>query len=86
MAITPFFLSISETFPQVKVTKPYFGSCKFAANTRAFIAHSGYIGTSKVVDDESDGGATGNSSHVVGMWLSSKDEDGYAKVSVNLPR
>ncbi len=57
-----------------------------AVNTRAFIGHSGLLATSKFVDDDSDGGTTGNSTHVVGMWLSSKDEDGYAKVSVNLPR
>jgi len=42
---------------------------------QAFVAHSGYIHTSDVIG--------GNM--LVGRFLSSKDEDGYCKVSVNLP-
>lgn len=55
-----------------------------AVNTRAFIGHSGYLAAAKIVDDDSDGGSTGNQTHVVGTWLSSKDEDGYAKLRVDL--
>lgn len=46
-----------------------------AGTEQAFVAHSGYINTSDVIG--------GNM--LVGRFLSSKDEDGYCKVSVNLP-
>lgn len=46
-----------------------------AAGNNAVLAHSGYLHTSDVIG--------GN--QVVGKFLSTKDEDGYAKVSVNLP-
>lgn len=50
-----------------------------AAGNIAYVAHSGYIAPSKVVSDSS------SANHVVGRFLSTKDEDGYCKVSVNLP-
>jgi hypothetical protein len=45
----------------------------------AYVAHSGYFANSKVVGDDSDAVA------VVGKFLSTKDEDGFCKVSVNVP-
>lgn len=50
-----------------------------AAGNRAFVAHSGYIAPSKVFSDDS------GQSAVVGKFLSTKDEDDFCKVSVNLP-
>jgi len=49
------------------------------AGQRAYIAHSGYIANSAVVSDDS------TADPVVGRFMSTKDEDGYCKVSVNLP-
>jgi hypothetical protein len=49
------------------------------AGQLAYVAHSGYIANSKVVGDDSGAVA------VVGRFLSTKDEDGYCKVSVNVP-
>ena len=49
------------------------------AGQNAYIAHSGYIANSAVVSDDSA------ISSLVGRFLSTKDEDGYCKVSVNLP-
>lgn len=48
----------------------------------AFVGHSGLIATSMVVADQSDLSGEG---FVVGRFMSKKDEDGYAKVEVNLP-
>lgn len=45
------------------------------AGGNAFIGHSGNIATSNVA----------NNATVIGMFLSSRDQDGYAKVEVNLP-
>ena len=45
------------------------------AGQTAYVGHSGYISNSDFIG--------GNL--VVGRFLSTKDEDGYAKVSVNLP-
>lgn len=45
------------------------------AGSKAYLAHSGLVGTSDIIG--------GNIK--VGTWLSSKDEDGYAKLAVNLP-
>lgn len=45
------------------------------AGSKAYIAHSGLVGSADVV----------GCNEVVGKFLSSKDEDGYAKVSFNLP-
>jgi hypothetical protein len=49
------------------------------AGQKAYIAHSGYIANSKVVSDDSD------TDPVVGRFLSTKEEDGYCKVSVSIP-
>lgn len=49
---------------------------------RAYVGHSGYLATSDVATDDTD---TDGSTRVVGRFLSSKNEDGYVKVSVNLP-
>jgi len=49
---------------------------------RAFVGHSGLLGNADVATDHTDlTGAT----RVVGRWVTRKDEDGYAKVQVNLP-
>ena len=45
------------------------------AGNNAFVAHSGNFSSTDVI---------GNSP-IVGMFMSSKDQDGYAKVAVNLP-
>jgi hypothetical protein len=57
----------------------YPGSTPTAGAT-AYLAHSGYVHTSDVV------GASNPEDVVVGRWLSTKDEDGYAKLYVKLPR
>ena len=44
----------------------------------AYVAHSGYIGASNVDDTPGQG-------NVIGRFMSTKDEDGYCKVEVNLP-
>lgn len=49
------------------------------AGQRAYVAHSGYIANSKVVGDSS------TADPVVGRFQSTKDEDGYCKISVNVP-
>jgi hypothetical protein len=49
------------------------------AGQRAYIAHSGYIANSAVVSDDS------SVDPVIGRFLSTKDEDGYCKVSVSIP-
>jgi len=48
----------------------------------AFLAHSGNVAIADVSNDDSD--ATG-SKLVVGKFLSGADEDGYAKLYVDLP-
>jgi hypothetical protein len=48
----------------------------------AFVGHSGLIGVSMTIADQSDLSGEG---FVVGRFMSKKDEDGYAKVEVNLP-
>lgn len=45
----------------------------------AYVAHSGYIAPSQVYSDSSDATAK------VGVFKSTKDEDGFAKIAVNLP-
>jgi hypothetical protein len=49
------------------------------AGQNAYLAHSGYIAPTEVVSDDSV------VSSLVGRFLSTKDEDGYCKVSINLP-
>ena len=48
----------------------------------AFVGHSGLIGVSLTIADQSD---LSGESFIVGRFMSKKDEDGYAKVEVNLP-
>jgi len=45
----------------------------------AYVAHSGYIAPTDIVSDSS------TMSHEVGRFMSTKDEDGFCKVSINLP-
>ena len=45
----------------------------------AYLAHSGNLATSDIVRDETDG------TNIVGRFLSDVDEDGYAKVFIDLP-
>ena len=45
----------------------------------AYLAHSGNLAASDIVRDETDG------TNVVGRFLSDVDEDGYAKVFIDLP-
>lgn len=46
-----------------------------ANGSKAYLAPSGYLAAADVI----------GSNQVVGNWLSSKDQNGFAKVSVNLP-
>lgn len=57
----------------------YPGSTPTAGQT-AYLAHSGYINNSEIV------GASNSEESKVGRFLSTKDEDGYAKVYVKLPQ
>ena len=45
----------------------------------AYLAHSGNLAASDIVRDETDG------TNIVGRFLSDVDEDGYAKVFIDLP-
>jgi hypothetical protein len=53
------------------------------AGSIAYLAPSGFIGTSLLQTDS--GADFGRDVLKVGRFLSTKDEDGYCKVSVNLP-
>lgn len=53
-----------------------------APGDRAYVGHSGYIASADVATDDTD--LTGVE-RVVGRWETGKNEDGFAKVSVNLP-
>tara|TARA_A100001201_G_C4060673_1_gene192591 strand:+ start:611 stop:1108 length:498 start_codon:yes stop_codon:yes gene_type:complete len=57
-------------------------SCQTAAvaGEHAFVQFDGTIANSGCVNDD-----TGNSGASIGRFLSSVDEDGYAKVEINLP-
>ena len=46
----------------------------------AYLAHSGNLSSSAISDDVNDGSAS-----IVGRFLSDVDEDGYAKVYIDLP-
>lgn len=48
-----------------------------AVGNEAYIAHSGFIAPSDLIGD--------GDSLIIGAFLSGKDENGYAKVAVNLP-
>ena len=53
-----------------------------AAGNAAFLAHSGNLSTTDLSTDDSD---ADGSTRVVGRFLSGVDEDGYAKVFIDLP-
>lgn len=55
------------------------------AGQPAWVAHSGYIAPSDLTSG-SDNGTDGTTRRRVGRFLSTKDEDGYAKVAINLPQ
>lgn len=50
--------------------------------TRAWVGPSGYIATSDVATDAV---AANANKRVIGVWDTGKDQDGFAKVTVNLP-
>ena len=50
------------------------------AGAGAYLAHSGNLASSSIADDVGHGGH-----QMIGRFLSGADEDGYYKVSVNLP-
>ena len=53
-----------------------------AAGDLAYLGHSGNIATEDLSNDDTD---TDGSSRVVGRFLSSVDQNGYAKVFIDLP-
>ena len=53
-----------------------------AAGDRAYIGHSGYIASADVATDHVDSTGT---TRIVGQFVTSKDEDGFCKVTVNIP-
>ena len=63
------------------VTNSIEGASPAAGNT-AYVAHSGNLAASDLAND--DGDADG-STRVVGRFLSGVDQDGYAKVFIDLP-
>jgi len=52
-----------------------------SAGQTAYVGHSGYICSTDVATDSQFAAAH----RVVGRFLSIKDEDGYAKIAINLP-
>ena len=52
------------------------------AGDPAYVAHSGNLAASDLSNDDTD---TDGSTRLVGRFLSSKDQDGYAKVYIDLP-
>ena len=60
------------------VTSNLEGSTTSLAGKPAFIAHSGSFAQSDLTSDN-------NAAHIVGRFMSNVDQDGYAKVEVNLP-
>ena len=53
-----------------------------SAGDAAFVAHSGLLSVSDLSDDDTD---ADGSTRVVGRFLSGVDQDGYAKVYIDLP-
>jgi hypothetical protein len=51
-----------------------------AGGDNAWVGHSGFISNSDVATDDAD-----TVSRIVGRFLTAKDEDGFAKVSINVP-
>lgn len=62
------------------VTNKIYPAVTPTAGAAAYLGHSGLIHTSDVV------GASNSENVAVGRFLSTKDEDGYAKVYVKLPQ
>lgn len=52
------------------------------AGSLAYVAHSGNVAGSDIMRDDSD---MDGGSRIVGRWMSSPDQDGYAKLEVSLP-
>ena len=63
------------------VTNSLEGTSPSAGNT-AYLAHSGNLSASDLSNDDTD---ADGSTRVVGRFLSGVDEDGYAKVFIDLP-
>ena len=63
------------------VTNNLEGAAPSAGNV-AFLGHSGNLATSDLSNDDTD---ADGSTRVVGRFLSGVDEDGYAKVYIDLP-
>jgi hypothetical protein len=61
------------------VTNMIYPGATPTAGQQAYVAPSGYITNSRGI-------AGSTESQAVGRWLSTKDEDGYAKVYVKLPQ
>jgi|TARA_A100001201_G_scaffold142807_1_gene142074 hypothetical protein len=53
-----------------------------SAGDPAYVAHSGNLAASDLSNDDTD---ADGSTRLVGRFLSSKDQDGYAKVYIDLP-
>lgn len=53
-----------------------------SAGDPAYVAHSGNLAASDLSNDDTD---TDGSTRLVGRFLSGKDQDGYAKVYIDLP-
>lgn len=53
-----------------------------SAGDAAYVAHSGNLAVSDLSDDDSD---ADGSTRIVGRFLSGVDQDGYAKVYIDLP-
>jgi len=53
-----------------------------SAGDPAYVAHSGNLATSDLSDDDTD---ADGSTRLVGRFLSGVDQDGYAKVYIDLP-
>ena len=53
-----------------------------SAGSPAFLAHSGNLSITDLANDQDD---TDGSTRLVGRFLSTEDEDGYAKVYIDLP-
>ena len=53
-----------------------------SAGDAAFLAHSGNLSTTDLSNDDTD---ADGSTRIVGRFLSGVDEDGYAKVYIDLP-
>jgi hypothetical protein len=65
------------------VTNQIYPGVTPTAGQTAYLAPSGFI--SNVLTQNEDSVTDGKRIHTIGRFLSTKDEDGYAKVSINLP-